>query len=149
MFDILLSSYLWLKALHIIAVISWMAGLLYLPRIFVYHCQVEKGSNQDKTLQIMEAKLLRVIMNPAMVATLVFGLALMLVPGIVSHEDVWLSLKLILVILMVVFHMALARWRRLFSEGSNEKTESFYRKANEIPTALMVLIVVLVVVRPF
>lgn len=149
MLNILIEWYLWIKAIHIISVISWMAGLLYLPRLFVYHCKEEFGSKQDKTFQVMEGKLLRVIMNPAMTVTLVFGLLLAFVPGVFSHEEAWFSVKLLLVALMVVFHMALAKWRRRFSEGSNEKSEGFFRKANEIPTILMVSIIILVVVRPF
>jgi putative membrane protein len=145
----LMEWYLWIKAVHIMAVISWMAGLFYLPRLFVYHTQVGAGSEQDLLFQIMEVRLLRVIMNPAMLISLVSGLFLALAPGIVKYLELWFLLKVFLVLFMVAYHMALAKWRRKFSEGTNVKTEGFFRKANEIPTVLMILIVILVVVRPF
>jgi protoporphyrinogen IX oxidase len=149
MIEWLLSWYLWIKAIHILAVIAWMAGLLYLPRLFVYHTGVKAGSNQDKMFQKMEMRLLRVIMNPAMITTLIFGFLLFLVPRIVDLSSIWFSLKLIFVIMLIAFHMALAKWRRKFSEETNEKSEGFFRKVNEIPTVLMIIIVILVVVKPF
>ncbi len=139
----------WIRALHLISVISWMAGLFYLPRLFVYHTQVEAGSEQDKTFQIMERKLLKIIMNPAMLATWVFGILLYSVGSYDLGVDFWMTLKLAAVIALTIFHMALARWRRMFSEGRNVRDEQFYRRTNEIPTALMILIVVMAIVRPF
>ena len=139
----------WIKALHLISVISWMAGLFYLPRLFVYHAQADVGSEQDKTFQIMERKLLKIIMNPAMIAAWIFGIILYSVGSYDLGADFWMTLKLAAVVAMTVFHMALARWRRMFSEGRNVRDERFYRRTNEIPTMLMILIVVMAIVQPF
>ena len=149
MHDLLVNNYHWIEALHIISVMSWMAGLLYLPRLFVYHTQVEVGSDQDKIFQTMEQKLLRVIMNPAMIASWAFGLILVYSLGILEDGFNWFSLKFIFVFLLTFFHMKLAAWRKAFVAGNNEKSESFFRKANEIPTVLMIAIVFMVVLKPF
>ncbi len=141
--------YLWIKSVHILAVISWMAGLLYLPRLFVYHTRVAPGSEQDQLFQVMEVKLLRIIMNPAMILSWVAGLLLLITPGIADGASGWLSVKLVAVVALSGFHMMLARWRRQFGQGKNSRTEKFYRAANEVPTLLMILIVVVVVVKPF
>jgi len=141
--------YPWTKALHIISVIAWMAGLLYLPRLFVYHCDAALGSLQAETFKTMERRLLRGIMNPAMAATYLFGIALLLTPGLVEWSRGWIYLKLILVAVLTVYHHALARWRKLFAADQNAKSASFYRLMNEVPTLIMIAIVVLVVVRPF
>jgi putative membrane protein len=148
MTDFLIDYYLWVKAVHIMAVISWMAGLFYLPRLFVYHSQVEVGSNEDQRFQTMEQKLLRIIMNPAMIIAWVFGLMLMMTSGIIEGSY-WFHVKFLAVIFMTGFHMACAKWRRKFSEGNNEKAENFFRKANEVPTVLMFIIVIMAVVKPF
>jgi protoporphyrinogen IX oxidase len=138
---------LWLKALHVIAVISWTAGLLYLPRLFVYHCDAEAGSRQAETFQVMERRLLRAIMNPAMIVVWITGPLLAWQSGM--HRDGWLMAKFALVVLLTVYHHALGRWRKDFEAGRNVRPARFYRIANEVPTLLMVGIVILVVVKPF
>jgi protoporphyrinogen IX oxidase len=138
---------LWLKALHIVAVISWMAGLLYLPRLFVYHCEAEAGSKQSETFKVMEQRLLRLIMNPAMLVVWVTGPLLAWLMGVM--HDRWLAAKLLLVILLTVFHHLLVRWRKAFAEDRNQHSAKYFRVANEVPTLLLVGIVVLVVVKPF
>ncbi|GAC1330288.1 MAG: protoporphyrinogen oxidase HemJ [Beijerinckiaceae bacterium] len=139
--------YLWLKALHVIAVIAWMAGLLYLPRLFVYHSGVPDSSDQARTFEVMERRLLRVIMNPAMIVVWVTGLTLARSGG--WFKAGWLHGKLALVIVLTVAHMYLARQRRLLAEGAGSRTPSFYRVINELPTVLLIGIVILVVVKPF
>ena len=141
------SAYAWVKALHIIAVIAWMAGMLYLPRLFVYHSTAEKGSAQSETFKLMERRLLRGIINPAMVATWVFGLWLAwsgswFTPG-------WLQLKLALVVLLSALHGLFARWVKAFAADENHHSQRFYRVINEVPTVLMIVIVILVVLKPF
>jgi putative membrane protein len=138
---------LWLKALHIVAVISWMAGLLYLPRLFVYHCEAESGSKQSETFKVMEQRLFRLIMNPAMLVVWVTGPVLAWQMGVM--HDRWLAAKFVFVILMSGFHHALGRWRTAFAEDRNPHPAKYFRIANEVPTLLMVAIVVLVVVKPF
>ncbi|MET0193524.1 MAG: protoporphyrinogen oxidase HemJ [Hyphomicrobiaceae bacterium] len=138
---------LWLKALHIVAVISWMAGLLYLPRLFVYHCEAEPGSKQSETFKVMEQRLFRLIMNPAMLVVWVTGPLLAWQMGVM--HDRWLAAKFVFVILMSGFHHALGRWRTAFAEDRNPHPAKYFRIANEVPTLLMVAIVVLVVVKPF
>ena len=138
---------LWLKALHVMAVISWMAGLLYLPRLFVYHCEAEKGSRQSETFKVMEQRLLRLIMNPAMIVVWVTGPLLAWQLGM--YQDRWLMAKFALVVLLTGYHHALGYWRKDFAADRNTRDQRFYRIANEVPTLLMVAIVVLVVVKPF
>ena len=139
--------YVWIKALHLISVIAWMAGLLYLPRLFVYHADAPVGSQLSETLKVMERRLLRAIMNPAMIVVWLTGPLLAWQLGM--HHDRWLAAKLALVVLMTVFHHALGRWRTAFAADRNTRDQRFYRIANEVPTVLMVLIVILAVVRPF
>jgi protoporphyrinogen IX oxidase len=137
-----------IKALHVASVISWMAGIFYLPRLFVYHTeQVEAGSLTDTMFQTMERRLLRGIMNPAMIATWVFGLALVAVPGVVDWSAVWPWVKAAGVVAMTAFHMWLAGRRKDFVAGSNRLTGRQYRLMNEVPTVLMVLIVFAVIVK--
>lgn len=144
--------YLWIKAFHIIAVIAWMAGMLYLPRLFVYHCAAEKGSVQSETFKVMERRLLRGIINPAMVATWLLGLWLAW-NGPDSRygwfASGWLGAKLVLVVGLTVLHGFLARWRKDFAADNNRHSQKFYRIINEIPTVLMIAIVILAVVKPF
>jgi putative membrane protein len=152
MIDLLLSLYSWIKALHIIAVISWMAGLLYLPRLFVYHCEAPIGSDQSETFKVMEGKLTRLIMRPAMIATLVFGLGMIAIPGTpgyLPHAGYWLWSKLLFVAGMLAAHFSMMRWRDDFVHDRNERPQRFFRIANEVPTLLMIGIVVMVVVKPF
>ena len=139
--------YLWLKAAHIIAVISWMAGMLYLPRLFVYHCAAEPGSKQSETFKVMEWRLLKLIINPAMIATWVLGLWLAWEGGL--FRSGWLHAKLALVIAMSVVHVFFVRWVKDFATDRNTHSQRFYRITNEIPTVLMILIVLLVVLKPF
>lgn len=147
--DFLISNFLWIKALHIIAVIAWMAGLLYLPRLFVYHADTEPGSAMSETFKIMERRLMRAIMNPAMIAVLVLGILLAIArsPGI--WQEGWWHVKLVLVAIMFGLHMAFARWRRAFAEDRNTKPPRFYRFMNEAPTLLMIAVVILAVAKPF
>ncbi len=141
-------SYDWLRALHVIAVIAWMAGMLYLPRLFVYHAEAEKGSDKSETFKVMERRLLRAIINPAMVAALVFGLWMIWVNPDILHQH-WMHAKLTLVILMTGLHGALARWRKQFAADANRHSAKFYRIINEVPTVLMIAIVIFVIVKPF
>jgi protoporphyrinogen IX oxidase len=139
--------YLWLKALHIIAVIAWMAGMLYLPRLFVYHCDAALGSVQSETFKVMERRLLRAIINPAMVASWVLGLWLAWSGNFLSAP--WLHGKLVLVLVMSGVHGMLARWMKDFAADRNRHTQKFFRIMNEVPTVLMIGIVILVVMKPF
>ena len=139
--------YLCLKALHVVAVIAWMAGMLYLPRLFVYHCDAPKGSIQSETFKIMERRLLKAIINPAMGATWILGLVLILQGGWIASG--WLHAKLALVIAMSGVHGVLAKRLKEFAADANTRPARYYRILNEVPTALMIGIVVLVIVKPF
>jgi protoporphyrinogen IX oxidase len=143
----MIDVYLWLKAFHIIAVIAWMAGMLYLPRLFVYHCQAEPGSKQSETFKLMEWRLLKLIINPAMAVTWILGLLLVWMGG--WHSSGWMLVKFALVIAMSAAHGFFVRWVKDFGADRNTRSQKFYRVANEIPTVLLVIIVVLVVVKPF
>lgn len=146
--DLLTNLYPWILALHIIAVITWMAGIFYLPRLYVYHAeQVETGSQTDQLFQTMERKLLKFIMNPSMIAVWLFGLLLVLTPGIVDWGSVWPYTKGASVLGMSWFHGWCGKKRKLFAAGENHHTGSFYRKMNEVPTILMLVIVFSVVVK--
>ncbi len=142
-------GYLWLKALHIIAVIAWMAGLLYLPRLYVYHCDAGPGSARSEMLKVMERRLLRAIMTPAMIAAVVFGVWLALLPDVIDWSSGWFHAKLVLVVALAAAHGLMARWRRDFAADRNTRSQRFYRIANEAPTVLMIVIVILAVVKPF
>lgn len=149
--DFLAGLYPWFKAIHVMSVIAWMAALLYLPRLFVYH--VEKGtpgSELSETFKVMERKLLRGIMNPAMISSWIFGLLTIvsLGPGFLAQSP-WLHAKLALVVVLTGYHMACARFRRDFAEDANVRSGRFYRMINEVPALLMVGIVILVIVKPF
>ena len=148
MSEFLAAAYPWLKALHIIAVIAWMAGMLYLPRLFVYHAAAEVGSELSETLKVMERRLQRAIMTPAMAAAWLFGLCLLASP-MVDIADHWVQAKLVLVVAMSGMHDAMARWRRDFANDANRRPQRFYRIANEIPTLLMIGIVILAVTKLF
>ena len=139
--------YEWIKAFHIIAVISWMAGMLYLPRLFVYHCEAEIGSKQSETFKVMERRLLKAIINPAMVVTWVLGLTLVWLGH--WYLSPWMHAKFALVIVLSGLHgMLVARWRE-FAEDRNTRSQKYYRIINEVPAVLMVGIVILVVLKPF
>ena len=139
--------YEWIKALHVIAVIAWMAGMLYLPRLFVYHCNAEPGSKQSETFKIMERRLLKAIMTPAMIVTWLAGLYIAYAGNWFTAP--WLHAKLLLVLLMSGVHGFLSRCVKNFAADQNMRSTKFYRIINEVPTVLMILIVILVVVKPF
>jgi putative membrane protein len=139
--------YLWFKAAHIFAVIAWMAGMLYLPRLFVYHCEAAPGSKQSETFKVMERRLLTVIINPSMVATWVLGLWLAWNSG--AFAAGWLHAKLVLVLAMSGLHGVLARCVRDFAGDRNRRSQRFYRIVNEVPALLLAGIIILVVVKPF
>jgi protoporphyrinogen IX oxidase len=145
----LAATYPWIKSAHIVAVVAWMAGLLYLPRLFVYHAQEPGGSALSGTFETMERRLLRGIMNPAMIAALGFGLFLTGTPGVVDWHQGWIWAKLALVAGLVAYHGGLARWRREFAENRNRHSPRFFRLINELPALALIAIVVLVVVKPF
>ncbi|MCF6199253.1 MAG: protoporphyrinogen oxidase HemJ [Hyphomicrobiaceae bacterium] len=142
-----MDAFLWLKALHVISIIAWMAGLFYLPRLFVYHSQQKSGSETSELFKLMERRLLKVIMNPAMISSWIFGFII----AAKSHafSQPWFHVKLLLVIVLTIFHIMLGKWRKDFEADNNQRTEGFYRLINEVPTVLMVIIVVLVFVKPF
>jgi putative membrane protein len=133
--------------LHIIAVIAWMAGMLYLPRLYVYHAGAKPGSELSETFKVMERRLLRAIINPAMIAAWVFGLSL---AWLGNHwGEGWFHAKLALLLLMQIVHACLARWRRAFANDANKHSAKFYRVVNEVPTLLLIGIVILAIVKPF
>ncbi len=138
--------YPWIKALHVIAVIAWMAGMLYLPRLFVYHATAAKGSELSETLKVMERRLLRAIVNPAMIAAWILGLSLAWAGD--RWGEGWFHGKLALLVAMQILHAAYARWRRHFAADANRHSARFYRFMNEAPTVLLVAIVILAVVKP-
>ena len=139
--------YEWIKALHVIAVISWMAGMLYLPRLFVYHCEAELGSKQSETFKVMERRLLKAIINPAMIVTWLAGIYLVWAGS--WYRAPWFHAKLLLVLVMSGIHGFFVRWVRAFGADKNPHSQKFYRIINEVPTVLMIGIVVLVIVKPF
>lgn len=140
--------YTWIKALHVISVIAWMAGMLYLPRLYVYHADADKGSELSETLKIMERRLLRLIVNPAMIAAWVFGCSMIAGnPALLSQG--WFHVKLCAVVLLSAYHGFLSRWRRQFLKDANTHPAKFYRLMNEVPTVLMIIVVIMVIVRPF
>lgn len=140
--------YEWFKAFHIIAVISWMAGVFYLPRLYVYHTRAKVGSEMDKTFQIMEYRLLKFIMNPAMIATYLFGFIVAYIYGF-KALGAWFHVKFVTVLVITIMHGLMARWRKDFAMGKNIHSEHFYRVANEVPTIAMMIAVIMVVVKPF
>jgi putative membrane protein len=139
--------YLWLKSFHVIAIIAWMAGMLYLPRLFVYHCEAARGSIQSETFKIMERRLLKAIINPAMIVTWVLGLYLAFAGG--WFQSGWLHGKLLLVVILSAVHGVLVKHTREFAEDRNTRPTRYYRILNEVPTVLMIGIVILVIVKPF
>ena len=139
--------YLWLKALHVIAIIAWMAGMLYLPRLFVYHCAAEKGSVQSETFKVMERRLLKAIINPAMIAAWILGIVLAWQGGWLTSG--WLHAKLALVLALSALHGVLVRHVKAFAADRNTRPARYFRILNEVPTVLMIGIVILVIVKPF
>ncbi|WOH50917.1 protoporphyrinogen oxidase HemJ [Bradyrhizobium sp. sBnM-33] len=144
---ITITAYPWIKALHVIAVISWMAGMLYLPRLFVYHCEAEVGSKQSETFKAMEWRLLKVIINPAMIIAWLAGLYMAWSGH--WYTSGWFHAKLTLVVILSGLHGFFSRWVRDFAADRNTRSQKFYRIINEVPTALMIFIVILVIVKPF
>lgn len=148
----MVTIYPWLKAFHIIAVIAWMAGMLYLPRLFVYHCAAVKGSVQSETFKVMERRLLRGIINPAMFAVWVLGLTLAWMGPDSRYgwfAAGWLQAKIAFVLVLSGLHGLFARWVKAFAADSNRHSHKFYRIINEVPTFIMIVIVLLVVLKPF
>jgi putative membrane protein len=139
--------YEWLKAFHVIAIIAWMAGMLYLPRLFVYHCEAEPGSRQSETFKVMERRLLKAIINPAMIVSWGLGLWLAWTGG--WYASYWLQAKVVLALVLSASHGFFVRWVRDFAADQNRHSQKFYRIINEVPTILMIAIVILVVVKPF
>jgi len=140
--------FIWYKTIHVISVISWMAAIFYLPRLFAYHSKVEIGSEIDKTFQVMEKRLLKIIMTPAMLSTYIFGLLTAYVYGLVAL-GVWFHIKMLAVLGLTIMHGFCAKWMKDFARGENKRSEKFYRMANEIPTILMIVAVTMVIVKPF
>ena len=146
--EFIITHYLVFKALHIISVISWMVGMLYLPRLFVYHAETEKGSDKSETFKVMERRLLRLILNPAMIAAFIFG-GLMLCGNPTLLQSGWMHVKLTGIVLLVTLHHLYIRWRKVFFRDENTHSARFYRWWNEAPTVIMVIIVFMAVVKPF
>ena len=140
-------AYLWIKAGHIMSIIAWMAGLLDLPRLFIYHCGTSPGSEASETFKVMERRLLWAIMNPAMGSSLLFG-GLLLVDSSTDWSATWLQVKLLCVFGLIAIHTMMCRWRVAFETDSNMKSGNFFRIANEVPTILMIIIVLVVVLKP-
>lgn len=149
MSGLLSSLYPWTKAFHVISMVAWMAGMFYLPRLFVYHCETSPGSPESERFKVMERRLLKQIINPAMIATWTFGTLLVLTPGIINWSWGWWHIKLTAVLAMSALHGMMVRWRRDFLRDANRRPQRFYRAANEVPTLLLVVIVIMVIVRPF
>jgi len=139
--------FLWIKALHVIAVIAWMAGMLYLPRLFVYHCEAEIGSKQSETFKVMERRLLKAIINPAIIVAWLAGLYLAWTGGFIW--DTWFHVKFTAALAMSGLHGFYSRWQKAFAADRNRHSQKFYRIINEVPTVLMIVIVIMVIVKPF
>jgi protoporphyrinogen IX oxidase len=148
-FQVLNSFYPWTKAFHIIAVIAWMAGMLYLPRLFFYHCEASPGTEDSERFKRMEKQLLRIIINPAMIAVWALGLTLAFTPASGGPDQGWLMAKVTLVLCMSAVHGMFSGWRRAFAQDRNRHSKQFYAAWNEVPALLMIAIVILVVVKPF
>jgi len=145
----LIPLYPWVKSAHVVSMVAWMAGLFYLPRLYVYHCDVARGSQESERFKIMERKLYKQIMTPAMISVWLLGIVLVLTPGLVDWHAGWWHTKLLAVVLMTGAQGAMGKWRRNFMEDRNVKPQRFYRIVNEIPAVLTAVIVVMVVVKPF
>lgn len=137
------------KALHMISIIAWMAGLLYLPRLFVYHCTVKAGSEASETFKIMERRLLWAIMHPAMVVSYIFGVLMLIELGGEAWELGWMQVKIACIIALTIIHFQMGVWRKDFERDQNVRSEKFFRIMNEVPTILMILIVFMVILQPF
>ena len=142
-----MTAYLWIKSLHVVSIIAWMSGLLYLPRLFVYHCGAAAGSEMSETFKVMERRLLRAIMTPAMILAWITGLTLAVQAGFFTAG--WMHFKLLLVLIMSGAHGYMSRCVRTFAADANMRSHKFYRVLNEVPTLLMLAVVVAVIVKPF
>lgn len=147
--DTLVELYPWIKALHVISVIAWMAGMLYLPRLFVYHASAEPGSAQSETFKVMERRLFRGIMNPAMGAVFVFGILLLISSPYVDWSAGWLWVKLAMITVLTTLHHYYGLWRKTFERDANTRSPRFYKIMNEVPTVAMIIVVLMVVAKPF
>lgn len=141
--------YEWLKVGHVLSIIAWMAAMLYLPRLFVYHAGVDVGSDTSETFKVMERRLYKAIMTPAMLSSWAFGLGMIFYASLLSTGTFWLHLKLAIVVAMTAFHGFCARWLRAFAEDRNVHSGRFFRFMNEVPTLMMIIVVILVIVQPF
>jgi putative membrane protein len=146
--DFLFEYYLWIKAFHIFGVIAWMVGLLYLPRLFVYHAKTEVGSSESALLLVMERRLLKIIMLPAMLITFILGFMMLAADGMVDFSSMWIHLKLLLVFVLAGYHGLCVKWAKEFQHGERRHTDKYFRVANEIPAVIMIAIIILVVVKP-
>jgi putative membrane protein len=149
MADILTGAYTWLLSLHLISVMFWMAGMYYLPRLFVYHAEAIENNEPFKVFERMEYNLIRIIINPAMIAAWIFGLLLLFSPGQIESAGYWLPIKLFAVIFLSAYHVMLSSWRKKFLLETPPKSSNFFRMINEIPPILTILIVIMVIVKPF
>lgn len=147
--DFLIIAYPWIKAFHIIFVICWMAALFYLPRLFVYHSQTLPRSEMSNQFLLMERRLIKIIMTPAMILTFIFGIALVFTPGLINMHEGWFHLKLLLVLLLAGYHGLTVKWYKDFAQEKRNVKELYFRLANEVPAVIMIVIVIMVVVRPF
>ena len=146
--DLLSDLYPWIKAFHVISMVAWMAGMFYLPRLFVYHTDLRAGTAESERFKVMEYRLLKQIINPAMVATWLFGTTLVLTPDVIDWSAGWWQVKFASVWLMAGYHGLLVLWQRAFQDDRNTHSQRFYRIANEAPTILLAVIVIMVIVRP-
>ncbi|MDW8444512.1 MAG: protoporphyrinogen oxidase HemJ [Acetobacteraceae bacterium] len=147
--SLLADLYPWTKALHVISVIAWMAGLLYLPRLYVYHCETAPGTAESERFKVMERRLLKIITTPAMIASWTFGTLLVLTPGVVDWGSGWWHLKMAGIVALTAVHGVLAARRRDFLHDRNRRPQKYYRVLNEVPTVAMIVIVIMVIVKPF
>ena len=147
--NFLVDNYSLIKAFHVISMVAWMAALLYLPRLFVYHTTVKKNSDASEMLKIMENRLQKYIMNPAMLLTLLFGIFLLKTDGVINWGEKWIYFKLLAVFLLLLVHHLLAKYRKDFYMDNNNRSKKFYKILNEVPTALLVIIILLVYLKPF
>ena len=147
--DFLINNYSLIKAFHVISIIAWMAAILYLPRLFVYHTTVKKKSESSEMLKIMEYRLQKFIMNPAMILTIFFGFLLLKTDGVINWSENWLYFKLLVVFLMLIVHYLLSKYRIDFYMDKNNRSKKFYKILNEAPTVLLIIIILLVYLKPF
>ena len=149
MLEFIGNNYLWIKAFHLISAVSWMAGLLYLPRLFVYHCEVETGSDLSEKFKVMELRLIHVIMGPARIAAVLFGGLLLINLDSSAWSEGWLYIKLVFVFILFGMHDVMNKWRKDFNADINIKTQKFFRVMNEVPTIIMVVVIFCAVIKPF